>query len=245
MERVSSIGNSFYHGLVLEFRSRFREIGYGFSGSMRFAYTLSRLKDDGLNNTTNAERNADFSREYSRATQDRLHRIAIVGTMETPKWLGKIRFSPLFRFGSSAPFNLGTGSDRNLNDVSTDRPNFSRNLKDLTWRKPGTPFPTALASQFSLPTIGSAGGNLPRNAGKGPRLYIFDLSVSRQFRFGERFRLRPTAEFGNIFNMAVFSYGSEFINFFQNPTATQIETFLVPSRTYRARDIRLGVRFDF
>jgi len=244
-ERVASIGNSFYQGLVLELRSRLRKIGGGFATSFRVAYTLSRLMDDGLNNTTNADVNGDFNREWSRATQDRLHRIAVSGTFETPVWLGKLRYSPIFRYGSSAPFNLGVGVDRNLNDVSTDRPIFNGNLDEIRWRDPGTPFPSTLVANFTLPTIGSAGGNLPRNAGHGPSMYLLDLNVTREWRFTERYRLRPSIEFGNILNAAVFSYGSEFIDFFANPTQLQLDTFLVPSRTYRQRDMKFGMRFEF
>ena len=76
-------------------------------------------------------------------------------------------------------------------------------------------------------------------------------------------RLRPSIEFGNILNMAVFSFGSNFIDFEDlnvadlaptppGPTAAQQLTqanarnfFLVPTRTYRPRQIRLGIRFDF
>lgn len=257
MERVAAIGNSAYQGLVLELRSRFRQMGGGFGSSFRFAYTLSRLEDDGLNNTTNAELNGDFGSEWSRATQDRLHRIAVSGTFETPYWLGKLRFSPLFRYGSPAPFNLGIGIDRNLNDVSTDRLRFTGDLEDIEWRRPGSALPSdALLAQFSLQPIGASGGNLQRNSGTGPSLVLFDLNVSREWRFGERFRLRPTLQFGNIFNWAVFSYGSEFIDFVAPPgtTATPAQTaaynqfkadFLVPTRTYRPRDIRIGMRFDF
>jgi hypothetical protein len=250
-ERVSSIGNSFYHGLVLEVRSRFRKLGYGFGTTVRAAYTLSSLKDDGLNNTSNAEINADFSREWARSLQDRRHRFALTGNFDTPSWLGKLRFSPVFRYGSPAPFNLGYGIDRNLNDVSTDRVNFTGDINDIIYREPGSPIPTALLSQFSLQPIGSRGGNLPRNAGRGPSQYIFDLSVTREWRFKERFRIRPIIEFGNILNMAVFSFGSEFIDFIAqptNPTPAQqlaLQNFLVPTRTYRQRDIRIGMRFDF
>ncbi len=250
-ERVSSIGNSAYQGLVLELRKRYAKLGYGFSSSFRAVYTLSSLKDDGLNNTSNAEINGDFSREWARALQDRRHRFALSGVFDTPSWLGKLRFSPVFRFGSSAPFNLGYGIDRNLNDVSTDRVLFTGDPNDIVWRKPGSPFPTELASQFSLQPIGSNSGSLPRNAGKGPRLYIFDLNVSREWKFGERLKLRPTIEFDNILNMAVFSFGSEFIDFIglsSNPTATQLQNyqnFLIPTRTYRPRQIKLGLRFDF
>jgi len=240
-ERVSSIGNSFYHGLVLEIRSRFRKLGYGFGTTVRAAYTLSNLKDDGLNNTSNGEQNADFSREWARSLQDRRHRFALTGNFDTPSWLGKLRFSPVFRYGSPAPFNLGYGIARN----------FTGDINDIIYREPGSPIPLALLSQFSLQPIGSRGGNLPRNAGRGPSQYIFDLGVTREWKFGERFRLRPNIEFGNILNMAVFSFGSEFIDFIATPTTPTpaqqlaLQNFLVPTRTYRQRDIRVGLRFDF
>lgn len=256
-ERVASIGKSFYQGLVLEFRSRFKKLGGGFGSTFRFAYTLSRLEDDGLNNTTNAQINGDFGSEWARATQDRRHRIGITGNMDTPWWLGKLRFSPLVRWGSPAPFNLGIGIDRNLNDVSTDRLNYNGDLDDIVWREPGSADPSdEFLSRFSLQPIGAPGGNLLRNAGRGPHLFLFDLNVTREWRFSERFRFRPSIEFGNILNAAVFSYGSEFIDYVSppGPTATQSQRdayanfkreFLVPTRTFRPRDLRLGVRFDF
>lgn len=245
-EQVSSIGNSYYNGLVLEFRRRYRKLGHGFGASFRFAYTLSLLKDDGLNNTTNAEVNGDFAREWARATQDRRHRFAFVGTFDTPSWFGKLRMSPVVRAASSAPFNLGYGIDRNLNDTSTDRVMFNGNFDDIVWRRPGSPEPTELISQFSLQPIGSVGGNIPRNAGRGPGQFFFDLGVSREWRFGDRYRIRPNIEFGNILNIAMFSYGSEFVDVVgANASATARANFLVPTRTYRQRDIRFGMRFDF
>ena len=243
--RIGAMGNAFYRGLVLEMRSRYRKLGYGFGASYRFAYTLSKTMDDGLNNTANAEVNGDFKREWARNLQDRRHRFAVTGSFDMPWWLGKIRFSPRFRYGTSAPFNLGAGSnvDRNLDDLSTDRVNFSGNLKDLRWREPGSPIPTELLAQFSLQPIGSRSGNLPRNAGIGPSFYTFDLSTSREFRFRERMKLRPQVQFDNILNAAVFNYGSAFINSALTTAAQQ--NFLVPTRTYRQRQIRVGLRFDF
>ncbi len=250
-ERVGSIGNSSYKGLTMELRSRNRKFGYGFSGSMRLVYTLSSLKDDGIVNTSSAQIVGDFSSEFSRSLLDRRHRLAFSGTFDTPDWMGGLRFSPLFRFGSSAPFNVSVGgNDRNLDDVGNDRPNFSGNLSDLKFRRYGTAYPSALANQLSQPTIGSP-GNLPRNAGIGPRQYIFDLTVSRQFKFNERFVLRPSAEFGNILNMTVFSFGSNFINFDGLNSTNAItqrnarDILLAPTRTIRPRQIRLGLRFEF
>ncbi|MDQ3087471.1 MAG: TonB-dependent receptor [Acidobacteriota bacterium] len=251
--RIGSIGKAAYQGLILELRSRLRKFGNGFGASFRFNYTLSSTKDDGLNNTANAEINGDFAREFTRTIQDRRHRIAFSGSFDTPFWLGKLRFSPLFRAGSSAPFSLGNGGrDRNLDDLSTDRLNFSGNLDDIVSRNPGSPFPAELAAQFSLAPIGARGGNLPRNAGTGPGFFTFDLNVTREFRLTERMRLRPVIEFDNILNAAVFNYGAAFIDFNalgSNATPAQRldfeNRFLVPTRTFRQREIRLGVRFDF
>jgi hypothetical protein len=246
--RIGSRGKAFYQGLIVELRRRYRPLGFGFGASWRFAYTLSSTKDDGLNNTSNAEINGDFGREWARNLQDRRHRIAFTGTFETPRWLGRLRLSPLFRYGSSAPFNLGIGgTDRNLDDLGTDRVTYNGDLRDIVWRRPGSPIPTVLISQFSLQPIGSRSGNLPRNAGRGPSFYVFDLGVTREWKLGERRRLRPVIEINNVLNAAVFNFGSEFIDF-TGLTASQStaqQNFLVPRRTYRPRLIRLGVRFDF
>ncbi len=250
-EQVGSLGNSWYRGLVLELRRRYRQLGAGFGVSARLAYTLSKLEDDGIVNTSSAQTPGDFTSERSRSLLDRRHRFAFSGVFDTPKWFGKLRFSPIFRFGSSAPFNLSNGGetadDRNLDDVNTDRPNFSGNLDDIVWRRFNDPVNTAVSSNIFLAPIGRA-GNLPRNAGRGPRLYIFDLSISREFKFGERMRLRPQIELDNILNMTVFSFGSEFIDatgFAGQPTQEFLNNFLVPTRAFRPRQIRLGLRFDF
>lgn len=250
-EQVGSMGNSWYRGLVLELRRRYRDLGRGFGSSMRLVYTLSYLEDDGIVNTSSAQTQGNFAAERSRSLLDRRHRIALSGLFDTPEWLGKLRFSPIFRFGSSAPFNLSNGGndadDRNLDDVNTDRPNFSGDLNDITWRRFTDPVNTTVVNNLTLAPIGR-GGNLPRNAGRGPRQWIFDLNVSRQFSFGERFRLRPQVEFNNILNMTVYSFGSEFIDaslIAGSPTQADLINFLAPTRAFRPRQIRFGLRFDF
>jgi hypothetical protein len=245
VEQVGSIGTSVYQGLILEMRRRFRQLGYGFGASFRAVYTLSRLRDDGIVNTSSAQIAGNFDAEFSPSVQDRRHRFAFSGSFETPNWLGKLRFSPLLRIASGNPFNLSAGGiDRSLDDVNNDRPNFNGNLEDIRSRNPGDPFPQSVINGLSLAPIGSP-GNLPRNAGRGPGQFIFDLNVSREFRLTERFRLRPNIEFDNIFNARVFTFSSDFINFDNVGTAVFQEIFLVPQRTLRARQIRLGLRFDF
>lgn len=252
LEQLASIGNSFYHGLTIEARRRFRARGRGAGFSFRAAYTLSRLIDDGIVNTSSALRVGDFRAERSRSLLDRRHRFVFSGTFDAPRSLGRLRLAPILRLASGAPFNLSIGgTDRNLDDVNNDRPVFNGDPRLLRARRPTDPLNSALLNALSLPTIGQT-GNLPRNAGRGPALFVLDLNITREFRFSERARLRPTVEIDNLFNKTVFTFGAEFINFDAlKPTATPeqrqafLDTFLVPTRTLRQRTIRLGVRFDF
>jgi len=48
VEQLISVGNSFYHGMTLELRRRFRSSTNGLGFSFRAAYTLSHLEDDEL-----------------------------------------------------------------------------------------------------------------------------------------------------------------------------------------------------
>jgi Carboxypeptidase regulatory-like domain/TonB dependent receptor/TonB-dependent Receptor Plug Domain len=251
VEQLIPVGNSYYHGLTFEVRNRFKQGKNGFAFSFRAVYTLSFLKDDGLVNTSDALIPGDFRGEISRSLQDRRHRFALSGTFDLPKSLGRLRFSPVLRIASGAPFNIGIGADRNLDDVSNDRPIFTGDPSVLKWREPGRPFDASILNQFALPTIGQT-GNLPRNAAMGPGQFILDLNVTREFRVTERVRLRPTIEFDNVLNKTVFSFGSEFIDFnafgpTSSPATRQafIDSFLVPTRTMRPRQIRLGIRMDF
>lgn len=246
LEEVNSIGNSEYVGAIFELRSRYRRMKNGFGGSMRFIYTLSRLMDDGIVNTSDPTVPGDFSREWSRSLADRTHRIAFTGNFDTPWWLGRVRFSPLVRWGSSAPFNLSAGGiDRSLDDVSNDRPSYSGDPDDLDWRVySSSPFPQAVANQLTVAPIGSP-GNLPRNSGNGPQLFQFNFSLTREFKFAERFRLRPSLEVYNPFNSTVYSFGSNFINLEDLNTAAGQNGFLAPTRTALSRRFRFGMRFDF
>jgi hypothetical protein len=252
VEQLIPVGNSFYHGLTLELRDRFKRAKNGAAFSFRAAYTLSFLRDDGIVNTSDALVAGDFQGERARSLQDRRHRFTFSGTLDTPRFLGKLHVSPVLRLASGAPFNIGLGgADRNLDDVGNDRPTFTGDTKVLKWRSPGKSFDASILNQFVLPTIGQS-GNLPRNAGAGPGIFIFDLSVIREFKITEKIKLRPVIELDNVLNKTVFSFGSEFIDFSAiGPTSSAatkqafLDSFLVATRTLRPRQIRLGVRLDF
>src|SRR6185295_17212084 len=177
-------------------------------------YTLSSLIDDGIVNTSDALVPGDFRAERSRSLLDRRHRFVFSGTLRV---VG-LQLSPIWRVASGAPFNISLGGiDRNLDDVSNDRPNYSGDLRLLR------------IDGFSVPPIGQV-GNLPRNAGRGAGLFVFDLNVTREIRMGGVL-IRPSVEFDNVLNKTVFSFGSEFI-----------DSSGVPKRTMRPRQIRVGIK---
>jgi len=222
LEQLISAGNSFYRAMTFELRKKFTSrLGF------RAGYTLASLIDDGLVNTSDALVPGDFRAERARSLLDRRHRFVFSGTFD----LVGLQLSPIWRVASGAPFNISLGGvDRNLDDVSNDRPNYSGDLRLLRWRKPGEPLDPRVVQSFSVPQIGQS-GNLPRNAGRGPGQFVLDLNVARRIRHA-----RVSVEFDNVLNKTVFSFGSEFINF--------DEGFLVPQRTMRPRQIRIGLKLD-
>jgi hypothetical protein len=252
IEQLASIGNSFYHGLTVEARRRFAAREGGFNLSMRAAYTLSRLIDDGVVNTSSALVSGDFRGERAPSLLDRRHRFVLSGTLSAPREFGGLRFAAILRAATGAPFNVSLGGvDRNLDDVGNDRPVFDGNPRLIRSRRPGEALNPALAAAFSLPVIGRT-GNLPRNAGRGPALFGFDINVTREFRLSQRLRLRPNIEIDNLLNKTVYTFGAEFINFNGlRPAATAeqrrafLDSFLVPTHTLRPRRVRLGLRLDF
>ncbi|HEX6044852.1 MAG TPA: TonB-dependent receptor [Pyrinomonadaceae bacterium] len=232
IEQLISAGNSFYRGMTVELRKRFAS-----SVAFRAGYTLASLVDDGVVNTSDALVPGDFRAERARSLLDRRHRFVFSGTFRLPRCVGGVQLSPVVRVASGAPFNISLGGvDRNLDDVSNDRPNFSGDTRLLRWRAPGEPLNASLLDSFSVPTIGQP-GNLPRNAGIGPGLFVFDVGVTREFHFSDRVRLRPVIEFDNVLNKTVFSFGSEFINL--------NDSFLLATRTLRPRQIRAGLKVGF
>jgi hypothetical protein len=236
IEELQSRGNSNYHGISFETTRRLTARGF-----VRASYTLSRLMDDGVVNTSSPLVAGDFRREYSLSLLDARHRIAVSGYFQMPNYIGGIRLAGTFNFASARPFSIGAnGNDRNLDDVNNDRPNFKGDLNGIGWRKLETPLNQSLADAFSLPTIGTV-GNLPRNVGRGPASYTMNLRLSRRFQLKENHRLEFKVETFNPMNSTVFSFGAEFVDF----TPTSLSNFLVPVRTVKPRTMRVGLRLEF
>ncbi|HEY0728630.1 MAG TPA: hypothetical protein VGD38_11210, partial [Pyrinomonadaceae bacterium] len=208
--------------------------------AFRAGYPLSSLVDDGIVNTSDALVPGDFRAERARSLLDRRHRLVVSGTFNLRRLIGGLTLSPIWRVASGAPFNISlSGLDRNLDDVSNDRPNYSGDLRLLRWRKPNEPLDPSVLAAFSLPPLGQS-GNLPRNAGRGPGLFVFDLNVTRDFKTGP-LKFRSSIELNNVLNKTVFSFGSEFINF----TSNSNESLFLATRTGRPRQLRIGLKAEF
>lgn len=234
VEELQSRGNSYYHGLNVKVSSRLAARAY-----FQAAYTLSKLIDDGTVNTSSPLVVGDFGRERALSLLDARHRVALSGSYQLP--VTKIQLAGIFTLSSARPFAIGIGgNDRNLDDVGTDRPNFTGDPSQISWRRLNETLDQNLVAAFSLPTIGSV-GNLARNAGRGPGQHTVNVRASRLFNLGEQRKLMPQVEVFNPFNSTIFNFGAEFVDF----SPTSLGNFLVPSRTLKARSMRLGLRFEF
>lgn len=230
VELLESTGNSFYHGGIVSLR-----YSLGNRARFRAVYTLSRFVDEGTTNTASPQDLFDRRAERALSLQDQRHRFTFSGVFQLPYL--EIDLAPIISFGSSKPFNIGAGFDRNLNDIENDRPNFVTSIGRPVWRRPGGKPANDVKSALELAPIG-ASGNLPRNYGVGPGTRTFNLRASKTIVIREHVRVRPTVDLFNVFNNTVFSFGSEFVD-------RDDADFLVPRRTQRPRIIVLSVRFSF
>ena len=227
VEMLESAGNSFYHGGIFSLR-----YSMGRYATIRAAYTLSKFIDEGTTNTASPQDLFDRRSERALSLQDQRHRFTVSGLFQIPRI--KLDLAPIVSFGSSKPFNIGAGFDRNLNDIENDRPNFLSNIGRPEWRRPDSAPADTIKSQLQLAPIGS-GGNLPRNYGRGPGTRTINLRAARTFTMREHVKIRSSIDVFNLFNSSIFSFGSEFID-------RDDADFLMPRRTQRPRTVQLSLK---
>ncbi len=229
VELLESTGNSFYHGGAFTVR-----YSLGSRARLRGVYTLSKFIDEGTTNTASPQDLQDRRAERALSLQDQRHRFTLSGSFREP--FLEIDLAPIISFGSSKPFNIGAGFDRNLNDIQNDRPDFIRPIGRPVWRRPGSA-ESEVKDALRLAPIGSS-GNLPRNYGRGPGTMNVSLRAARTFKVRERIRIRPAIDMFNVLNQTVFSFGAEFID-------RDDADFLVPRRAQRSRSIQLSLKVSF
>lgn len=227
VELLESSGNSFYHGGMFSLR-----YSPGRRASFRAVYTISKFIDEGTTNTASPQDLFDRRTERALSLQDQRHRVTFSGVFRVPFF--DLDLAPIISLGSSKPFNIGVGFDRNLNDIENDRPNLITGIGRPTWRRPGSANSADFRSALLLAPIGSS-GNLPRNYGLGPGTRTINLRASRTFAIRDRIRVCPSVDVFNLFNNTIFSFGSEFVD-------RDDSNFLMPSRTQRPRTVVLSLK---
>src|SRR5262249_37170768 len=154
-------------------------------------------------NTASPQDLFDRRAERALSLQDQRHNLTFSGQFVIP--IINIDLAPVISFGSSRPFNIGAGVDRNLNDIANDRPVVVSQIGRPSWRRPGVELSEELRLAFDFASIGS-NGNLPRNYGRGPGTRVINLRASRKIMIRERITLRPAIDVFNVFNNTVFSF---------------------------------------
>jgi hypothetical protein len=273
-----SNGNSTYHGASGQIQKRFSS-GIQFTG----AYTWSHLIDDTtaevFSTVLSPRRVEDFQnlkRERANSALDHRHRFVAAFIYELP-WLreskgwtrtlfGGFQLAGTYTAESGEFVTIRSGNDANQNgDSAGDRailnPNGTEGVGSTVTALKNTAGATVgyLATNPNARYIQTGNGavsNIARNTFLMPGINNFDLSIFKNFRFGEgskRFQLR--ADFFNAFNHPqyipgtpndVTPIGTTGVTQY-NQIAPLTLDFLRADRVFSSnpRVIQLAARFDF
>ena len=180
------------------------------SGFYTYSKTLSTAE---LHNNTTQGLAQNYTRlglEKGRADTDQRHVFAMSMFFQPDFYKGTNKYarsiingwsiSPIVKIRSGRPFTVTNGNvDANLDGQTNDRaqligdPHLDNPTPDM-W------FNIAAFSRNPAVTGISIDGNSPRNFLSGPGYQAVDVGVSRDFRFGERFKVQFRGEGSNIFN---------------------------------------------
>lgn len=158
--------------------------------------------------------------------------------------LGGWEVSGISQFQGGFPFSVVMSGDVNGDGIA-DRPDLvgtpviqprNPNCYIVDSRNPACGATTT--AFIDLPAGSLRFGSSGRNILKGPGQHNWDMGISKNMRFAERFKLQFRAEFFNIFNHANFNNPSRTTN-----VATP--AFGVITSAQRPRESQLGLRFEF
>jgi hypothetical protein len=148
--------------------------------------------------------------------------------------------SPILKLRSGLPFTITNGNvDANLDGNTNDRAQLigDPNINNPTAQRW---FNTAAFVQNKVVTGVATDGSSPRNLLDGPGYRNIDLAISRDFRLGERFKLRLRGEGTNIFNMVSLGQPGASV-----PSGATSTTFGVITSASPMRKLQFGVRLSF
>lgn len=238
--------------------------GLQLTGSMRLNklvsinafYVLSKTTSSVQlhNNTTQglAQNYRDLDAEKGAADTDQRHVFSMSMNFQPDFYKGDNRFargilngwsfSPIVKLRSGKPFTVTNGGvDANLDGVTgTDR---ARLIGDPYLANPTAArwFNTAAFAQNAVVTGVATDGTSPRNFLYGPGYHVVDLAVSRDFKFGERYKLRLRGEGTNVLNLVNLGQPNASVP----ANVASSTTFGTISDGGAMRVLQFGVRFTF
>jgi hypothetical protein len=240
-------GTSRYNSLQTKIEKRFTR-GY----TILAAYTWSKFTEKVARlNATDTQ----LAERYS--TSDVPHRFVISGVWELPfgrdrRWgnsangvldafIGGWSLQAIGQMQTGRPFNLGNlYFDGDLNALKTD---YSGDTNDPVFDTSGFYFgdlatPAAQRADQRI-RLASNIRSFPFNVDglRGQGLHLWDISVVKQLRFGDRLRAQFHVEFLNAFNHPVFNN--------PNTDPTNANFGKVTSQNNLPRDIQLAAKFVF
>jgi hypothetical protein len=238
-----------YEGLQLTGSMRFNRL-FSFNGFYTLSKTTSSVELH--NNTTQglAQNYRNLDAEKGAADTDQRHVFSMSMNFQPDFYKGSSKIlsgilngwsiSPIVKLRSGKPFTVTNGGvDANLDGVTgTDRARligdpFIDNPTAARW------FNTAAFAQNPVVTGVATDGTSPRNYLYGPGYHVVDLAVSRDFKFGERFKLRLRGEGTNVLNLVNLGQPNASV------PATTSTTFGTISDGGPMRILQFGARFTF
>lgn len=243
--------NSNYHSMQVSARHRF-----GAGSEVNLAYTWSKnLTDNQTDRSTAPQNSYDIRSEYGRAQLDRRHVLTINYVYELPffndqkgfvgKLLGGWQVAGIITHQTGLPFTVITSSYDPAGlgfipaIIAGGRPNILCNPNvgsDGTQQQYFNTdcfSPNPPSDATDIPNIP---GTSPRGVVNGPPTDRVDLTLSKNFRFGESMRLQLRGEAFNLFNHTNFRSLGTNVRFFSFGQVTGVRD---------PRTIQLGIKFYF
>jgi len=233
--------SSSYNALQTHVKRRFSRVG-----SLTLSYTWSKSLDYTDAFTVSNPLNIDLNRGVS--TFDRAHNLVISHVVPLPfgrnrllfksglasAILGGFRLSGVFSARTGTPVNI-TGNRLAANSTQgvTTRPSSTGPVRYFGGKGRGQLwFDTSVFVEPPAGTLGTVG----RNTVRGPGYTNYNLTLSRTFRFTERYRLNFMASAFNLTNSTHFNEPAGGVT---NGAFGQITT------SFGERQVRLGARLEF
>ncbi len=261
---LNSFVTSNYHALLTKAQKRFSS-GLSFLASYTWSKSIDISSERGNGDRGGGFEGGDprnlIGYFHARSGFDIRHRFVISYVYELPFGKGKTRLNDLptiadrliggwevsgiTQFQTGFPFSVLMSGDQNGDGLGGDRPDLigkpqinpgNPRCYIVDPRNPACGGGTAAFAVVPAGVLryGSAG----RNILSGPGFKSWDISLSKNNRFAERFNLQFRAEFFNAFNNVNFGQP----NRLYNVTAPQFGTITTASRP---REIQFGLKLEF